>query len=261
VTVRTVLVTGANRGLGRETARQLGGRGFRVIGTARTDRDLETMKQALRTDDGEADARSLDVSSGASISALASGIVRDSVRLDVLVNNAGIALDGFDARVAQRTLDVNFFGVMGLTDRLAPSILDGGSIVMVSSGLGELACVSPALRKRFLAPELTRAELVAMMRGFVADVENGRHVAAGWPSSAYRVSKVGLNALTRLLAWELRGRRIRVNAVCPGWVRTDLGGAGADRSVEDGASSIVATSALDGGPTGGFFRDGEPIDW
>jgi NAD(P)-dependent dehydrogenase (short-subunit alcohol dehydrogenase family) len=92
-------------------------------------------------------------------------------------------------------------------------------------------------------------------------VERGRHSRSGWPSSAYRVSKVSLNALVRILARELGPRRIRVNAVCPGWVRTDMGGAGATRSVEKGAASIVWAAALEDGPTGGFFRDGQPIPW
>jgi carbonyl reductase 1 len=123
------------------------------------------------------------------------------------------------------------------------------------------SCLAPALRERLFSPELTRDDLVQLVRTFVADVESGRHTAAGWPSSAYRVSKVGLNALTRVLARELAPRRIRVNAVCPGWVRTDMAGAGATRSVEAGAASIVWAAAREDGPTGGFFRDGRPIPW
>jgi carbonyl reductase 1 len=92
-------------------------------------------------------------------------------------------------------------------------------------------------------------------------VEKGHHVADGWPSSAYRVSKASLNAWVRLLARELAPRRIRINAACPGWVRTDMGGRGASRSVEKGAASILWAAALKGEPTGGFFRDGGRIDW
>jgi NAD(P)-dependent dehydrogenase (short-subunit alcohol dehydrogenase family) len=99
------------------------------------------------------------------------------------------------------------------------------------------------------------------MRSFVSAVEQGRHALEGWPSSTYRVSKVGLNALTRILARDLEPRGIRVNAVCPGWVRTRMGGAGAPRAVEKGAASIVSTTIREDGPTGGFFRDGTPIDW
>lgn len=249
---RTALVTGASRGLGLETCRQLARRGLRVILTSRSGKAVRGV---------EAEARRLDVIDPASVVALAAELEREGIALDVLVNNAGIALDGFDADVARRTLETNFFGAMRVTDALLSRIPDGGNIVMVSSGMGELSCVSPALRERLSDPHLSRDALVALMASFVRDVEHGRHAKAGWPSSAYRVSKVGLNALTRVLARELGPRRIRVNAVCPGWVRTDMGGPGASRSVEDGAASIVWAAVLEDGPTGGFFRDGEPISW
>jgi NAD(P)-dependent dehydrogenase (short-subunit alcohol dehydrogenase family) len=205
--------------------------------------------------------RRLDVADSQSISALAEQLRREGRPLDVLVNNAGIAMDGFNAEVARRTLEVNFFGPLHVTDALLPRLSDGGTIVMVSSGVGELSGLAPALREKFTDPRLRREDLIELMRSFIRDVERGRHSAAGWPSSAYRVSKVGLNALVRILARELAKRRIRVNAVCPGWVRTDMGGRHAQRTVEEGAASIVwAAEAVDG-PTGGFFRDGKPIPW
>jgi NAD(P)-dependent dehydrogenase (short-subunit alcohol dehydrogenase family) len=159
---------------------------------------------------------------------------------------------------------VNFFGAINVTDALLPNLRDGASVVMVSSGMGELSAVSPALRSRLLDPALTREELVALLRAFPADVEAGRHQRVGWPSSAYSVSKVGLNALVRVLAPALAARKIRVNAVCPGWVRTDMGGRSAPRGVAQGAASIVWGATLEGTPgepTGGFFRDGRPIAW
>ena len=245
MSARVALVTGASRGLGLEVGRQLTERGLRVIFTSRS----------VAHEDAE--HRPLDVSDPASVRALADALGTD---LDVLVNNAGIALRGFNAEVARRTLDVNFFGALRVTDALLPRIRDGGTIVMVSSGMGEVSALAPRLRQRVLSPSLTKNELVELVQSFVQDVERGQHEAAGWPSSAYRVSKVALNALTRILARELAPRRIRVNAVCPGWVRTDMGGSGASRSVEVGARSIV-WAALADGPTGGFFRDGRAIDW
>ncbi|HYX92125.1 MAG TPA: SDR family oxidoreductase [Myxococcaceae bacterium] len=257
---RTALVTGGNRGLGRETCRQLARGGFRVLLTGRTEAG-ELAARQLAAEGLDVQYRRLDVVDRSNIAEFADQLRREAIPLYALVNNAGIALDGFNATVARRTLEVNFFGALHVTEALLSRISDGGNIVMVSSGIGELSGLAPALRERFMDPQLGREGLLELMRSFIRDVESGRHAAAGWPSSAYRVSKVGLNALTRILARELAKRRIRVNAVCPGWVRTDMGGRHAQRTVEEGAASIVWAAALDDGPSGGFFRDGKPIPW
>jgi NAD(P)-dependent dehydrogenase (short-subunit alcohol dehydrogenase family) len=260
----TALVTGANRGLGLETGRQLAARGFPVLLTSRDAHAGEAAAARLAAHGAPVSHRTLDVTDAASVGRLGDELARAGTRVGVLVNNAGISMKGFDADVARGTLDVNFFGALRVTDAVLPSIPDGGNIVMVSSGMGELSAVSPALRARFLDPGLGRDGLVELMRSFVRDVERGRHAEAGWPSSAYRVSKAGLNTLARLLARELAPRRIRVNAVCPGWVRTDMGGPGASRPVDKGAASIVWAATLADGPaspTGGFFRDGRAIEW
>jgi NAD(P)-dependent dehydrogenase (short-subunit alcohol dehydrogenase family) len=204
----------------------------------------------------------LDVTEDESVAALAERLAARGEALDVLVNNAGISLRGFDASVAERTVAVNFMGALRVTDMLGPAIRDGGRIVMVSSGMGEVSALSPELRKRFMASNLDRATLVGLVQEFVRDVALGRHAERGWPTSAYRVSKAGLNALARVLAAELAPRHIKVNAVCPGWVRTAMGGSGAPRSLEQGAESITWAALLGpDGPTGGFFRDGQRIAW
>ncbi|HET7718200.1 MAG TPA: SDR family NAD(P)-dependent oxidoreductase [Bauldia sp.] len=257
VSARTALVTGGNRGLGLETGRQLIREGYRVVLTARDRAGGEAAAKAIG-----AEFRALDVTEAESIAALAEGLHKDEMAVDVLVNNAAITLSGFDGEVARKTIDANYYGPMHVTHVLLPFIPDGGTIVMVSSGVGELSGFPPAIRNAFLAPDLTEADLSRHMESFVDAVARGRYRQAGWPGSAYRVSKAGLNALTRILARDLAPRRIKVNAVCPGWVRTRMGGSSAPRSVSEGARSIVWAATLrSDGPTGGFFRDGRKIQW
>lgn len=254
------LVTGANRGLGLETSRQLREQGFRVILTSR--REKEGVEAATRLDPEAVDVvhHYLDVTDRRSIAALAQDLPRIAPRLDVLVNNAGIATEGSDVEAARHTIAVNYVGPREVTDALSPFLPRNGGVVMVSSGMGELSYLGRDLRPKFMEPTLTRASLDSLVSSFLQDVQNGTRRKAGWPS-AYSVSKVALNALTRILARELSSREIRVNAVCPGWVRTDMGGRGAPRSVQVGGRSIVFAATLSGEVTGGFFRDGKPIPW
>ena len=209
---------------------------------------------------GTVQAAQLDVTDDASVRAFAEQATASFGPLHALVNNAGISMKGFDVEVVRGTLGVNFFGPLRVTLALAPLVVDDGNVVMVSSEMADLAAYSPAIRARFLDEALTVEGLIALVGEFERDVSQGVHEARGWPSSAYRVSKAALNALTRILARQ--SARVHVNAVCPGWVKTDMGGAGASRTVEQGARGIVWAASLDaGGPHGGFFRDGKPISW
>lgn len=247
-TAVVAVVTGANRGIGEAVADELRERGCRVVPTSREPRQGFVTLDVTRADQIEALARQLAGEGGA----------------DVLVNNAGTSLEGFDEQVVRRTLGANFLGAMRVTDALLPVMRPGGRIVMVSSGLGSLSGVSADLRARFEDPGLTRAALLALVEEFPRDVAAGVHERHGWPSNAYRVSKIAMNALTRVLARELAGdpRRILVNATDPGWVRTRMGGRSAPRSVEHGARTPVWLALLpEGGPTGGFFRDEQPVPW
>jgi NAD(P)-dependent dehydrogenase (short-subunit alcohol dehydrogenase family) len=230
VGIGIALVTGANRGLGFEVVRQLAQRGFTtVLGS----RDLEKGRAAAEALDGlEVDPRRLDVADADSVRELASGLQDDYGRLDVLVNNAAILYDtwesGLDADldVVHEALETNLFGAWRTAQACLPLLRRSqhGRVVNVSSGSGSIS-----------------------------------DMGAGSP--AYSVSKAALNALTRILAAELRRDGILVNAVCPGWVATDMGGPGG-RSVEQGAGSIMWGVLLpDDGPTGGFFRDGRQLDW
>lgn len=260
---RTAIVTGGNRGLGLETCRQLAAAGWRVVLASRDARKGQAAAKRLG-DSGVVESAQLDVGDAASVRAFAERARTEWPRVDALVNNAGMSMKGFDGDVARTTVDVNTFGAMRVTDALLPLVPEDGAVVMVSSGMGEVSCLSPELRARFLAPDLSREELTRLLEQFVRDVAEGRHAARGWPSSAYSVSKVGMNAYVRVLARDLlaAGRHVHVNAVSPGWVKTDMGGRGAPRSVEEGASGIVWAATLPpDGPTGGFFVDAHAVAW
>jgi NAD(P)-dependent dehydrogenase (short-subunit alcohol dehydrogenase family) len=248
------LVTGANRGLGFETAKQLLARGWSVLVGAR---DRNSGEAAARALGKGARFVALDVTDRESVTALSKQL---DAPLSALVNNAGSSFDGFDESVARRTLEVNYRGPLRVTDSLAGTLALGANVVMVSSAMGELSRFSPELRRRLLDDALGRAELAAFVTEFVERAGSGE--LGGFPRNAYSVSKAALNAFTRIAARELEPRGVRVNAICPGWVRTRMGGNGAPRSLEQGASGIVWAATLgEGGPSGGFFRDGRAIDW
>jgi len=228
---RVVLVTGANRGIGRELARQLALRGDAVVLTAR---DLAKAERAAAALPGQERvlARRLNVTDPASIEQVAADLDRLYGRLDVLVNNGAIHYDTWqrastaDLQVVREALEVNLLGAWQTSLILLPLLRRSrhGRIVNVSSEAGSLASMD-----------------------------------GGTPG--YNVSKAALNALTRMLARELRRDRILVNAVCPGWVATDMGGPGG-RPVAEGAGSVLwAVDLPDDGPTGGFYRDGHPVPW
>lgn len=223
---RTAIVTGANRGIGLETARQLAAAGLRVIAAARDPASGETAARSVG-----AEYAQLDVSDEASRLAFRDWTAEHAPQVDVLVNNAGIyqETDGkgleADLNTLRSTLEVNTLGPLRLVQLLAPLLATGAQIINVSSGMGQLS-------------------------------------EMGGGSPAYRISKTALNAVTRILAAELSGRGVAVNSVCPGWVRTDMGGPSATRPVEKGAETIVWLALQGpGGPSGGFFRDREPIPW
>jgi NAD(P)-dependent dehydrogenase (short-subunit alcohol dehydrogenase family) len=227
------LVTGANRGIGNEVARQLAGLGYEVLLSARDGAKANAAAEEIKeSTEGVVRALTLDVADVAGIERAAGWVGSEVGRLDVLVNNAGVGTDfgvsgtdpDFDA--VQRALDTNFFGAYRLTVALLGLLRESEHprIVNVSSGMGGVA-------------------------------EMG-----GW-SPGYRVSKAALNAMTRILSTELKDEGILVNSACPGFVNTDMGGPmGAKKPVEDGAKGIVWLATLsDDGPTGGFFRDGKPV--
>jgi NAD(P)-dependent dehydrogenase (short-subunit alcohol dehydrogenase family) len=226
------LVTGANRGIGAEVARQLHDRGCTVIVGSR---DLGRGQQvAGRIDPAgqTAYALGLDVTDPGSISAAADAIGARHQRLDVLVNNAAIHYDtwqqaaGADLDVVGEALDTNLLGAWRVTLAVLP------------------------LLRRSPHPRIVN---VSSESGSISEMTGG--------TPAYSVSKAALNALTRLLAGELRDTGILVNAICPGWTATDMGGWGG-RPVAAGAASVTWAALLpDDGPTGGFYRGGQSLPW
>jgi len=230
---RIALVTGGNRGIGLEICRQLAKAGIRVLlGSRDAAKGVAAEKEMLAAGLG-VEARELDVADDESIKQCMSWIRSDLGRLDILVNNAGIMVEENDAdpeqeiKIVRDTMQTNVYGPL-LLSRLAIPIMKSrryGRIVNLSSGMGSLA---------------------DMGAGYIA----------------YRMSKAGINVVTRVLAAETQGMGILVNSVDPGWVQTDMGGRGASRTVYKGAETPIWLATVpEGGPTGGFFRDRKAVPW
>ena len=215
----TVLVTGAGRGLGREVGRRLAARGFTVLAGLRRPEPIPGLETLP-----------LDVADEASVREAAALVRARHGRLDALVNNAGILLDGegglldLPLDTLRRTLETNTLGPLRTAQAFAPLMCKGGRIVNVSSGGGQLS-----------APSI-------------------------W-APAYCIAKTALNAVTVQLAIDGRREGVAVNSICPGWVRTDMGGENAPRDVAEAADTPVWLALDAKGPTGGFFSDRRKIDW
>ena len=229
---RVALVTGANRGIGFEICRQLGQRGYVVVLGSRDRERGEVAAARLRSEGLDVVGCQLDVADGASVESAVERMRREHGRLYAVVNNAAILYDTW-----QRGVDANLDEVR---EAFETNVLGAWRVVQATL---------PLLR----ASSTARIVNVSSGAGALTDMGGG--------TPAYRTSKAALNALTRVLAAELRSDRILVNAICPGWVATDMGGAGG-RPVSEGAAGIVwAVELPDDGPTSGFFRDGRPIAW
>lgn len=225
---KIVLVTGANRGIGLETTKQMKALGYNVILTSRNAEDGQRIAHDLGLG-----YHQLDVTSAESIAALTAYMDAEYGQLDVLINNAGILHDRTDrilnipVEKIQAMFETNTLAPLNLIRALLPLIKKNGygRIVNVSSQLGSLANFSDY-------------------------------------TPAYRLTKLALNGITAMLADALKDGNILVNAVHPGWVKTDMGGAGAPLSLAEGAKNVIWAATLpDNGPTGGFFYEGKPMAW
>jgi NAD(P)-dependent dehydrogenase (short-subunit alcohol dehydrogenase family) len=234
---RFALVTGANRGIGFEIARQLAATGVRVVIGARDLAKGQVAASALAKEGLSAAAVALDVTREDGIQSAIREIERSHSPIDILVNNAAILIDGpggFSSSLfemaddtAQRTWETNVLGPARLIQAIVPGMRARGygRVVNLSSRAGQLA-----------------------------------HMGAGFP--AYRMSKAALNALTRIAAAEVGAGNVKINAMCPGWCRTDMGGPEASRDPADGAKTAVWLATLaETGPSGGFFHDQKEIPW
>jgi NAD(P)-dependent dehydrogenase (short-subunit alcohol dehydrogenase family) len=230
---KVALVTGANRGIGLAIAQGLSQLDVHVLVGARR---MEVAVAAIGSIEGQATPVVIDVCDPASISTLAHDLKRDGHHVDILVNNAGIAIDQWQSgltvspELVRETINTNFIGALLCAQAFIPDMQarGWGRVVNISSELGSLSPPSQ----------------FGMSLG-------------------YRASKAALNAMTKFLALEVaKTPAVKINAACPGWVRTNLGGPDAPRTVEEGADTAVWLASLpDDGPSGGLFRDREPYPW
>ncbi len=227
------VVTGGNRGIGFEVARQLAEKGVQVVLTSRdADKGLTAIEQ-LQQLNFPVEFHQLDVTDQASIETLKNDLQQKYQQIDILINNAGIFPTGMnnlsifdvDINTIKEAMDTNTYGPLQLIQALVPIMNNDARIINVSSGMGQLS-----------------------------------QMDSGYP--AYRMSKTGLNVITKLVAEELKeNTNISINAVCPGWVKTDMGGPRAPKSVTEGADTIIWLALMENPPTGGFFRDRQKIEW
>jgi len=237
---RVTVVTGANRGIGFEICRQLAEKGCQVVLTSRDEQKGKEACQKLEEQGLEVDYYQLDVTDTENVKKLVKFMQDKYGRCDVLINNAGIFPDSKDATgidwpsifdtdidVVRKAMETNVYGPMLLSQVIVPLMRKNkyGRIVNLSSGMGQLTDM------------------------------NGK-------CPGYRISKTAINALTRIMADELQDANILVNTMCPGWVKTDMGGSEATRELPEGADTAVWLSTLpDDGPRGGFFRDRKQLEW
>ena len=229
---RVAVVTGANRGIGFEICKELSNVGCHVVLTSRDEEQGRQAAAKLDTNKKNIIYHKLDVTNSKDIEILGSWLLKKYGRVDILINNAGVYLDegtsvfSVDENIVKKTIDINFYGAFNICRVLIPIMKKNGygRIVNISSGFGAMS----------------------EMAGYHA---------------AYRISKAALNALTLIMADELREWDIKVNAVCPGWVNTDMGGNMAPVSAEKAAKDIVHVALMHEGHTGSFFRYQKQIEW
>lgn len=286
-------MTGANKGIGLAIVRNLAlaypsssiksgpfliyltarsaSRGADAVAALNADPQLKAAK-ALAQDGGDTTIKfkTLDISDPSSIKSFASFLTSEHPEgVDVVVNNAGIAMDGFDSNVVRGTLETNYYGLLNASRALLPTIRDGGRMVNVTSSVGRLDKYSEEITTAFREAAKTSTDAVSdIMQRFQTASENGDAEkgvkAAGYPAAAYAVSKAGANAATMALAMEQKknGRGVLVNPCCPGFVNTDMTKGRGKKTVDEGAQTPVKLALGDiGGKSGEFWMHQEVAQW
>ncbi|KAF2470640.1 carbonyl reductase [Lindgomyces ingoldianus] len=284
---RVGVVTGANKGIGLAIVRQLAleypkspinngplliyltardrGRGEAAVKDLFEDAQLKKAK-ALSADGGLSDIRyySLDIADSKSISMFAAYLKQaHGGGVDFVINNAGIAMQGFDSNVVKTTLGVNYYGTLEACHALLPNIKPNGRLVNVASTVGRLNKYSDEVRDQFLSSK-TEEDVTRIMQTFASAVEAGKEKEAGFPSAAYATSKAGLIGATRALALaeKAKGCSVLINSCCPGYVKTDMTRGGGNKTPDQGARTPVMLAIEDiNDKTGLFWQNEEPLEW
>lgn len=240
-------------------------RGRQAIKDVQSDADFKRAK-VLAEDGGQTTVQyhQLDISDSSSIHAFGSFLKKEHPHgIDFVINNAGIAMNGFDGNVVKETLKCNYYGTLEATRIFLPLIKDGGRLVNVSSIVGELRKYPANLRSQFLAAD-TVDKMTSLMEQFKEAVKDGKEEEQGWPRAAYAVSKAGCTGMTKVIAIEekQKGSKTLINACCPGYVATDMSKGNGTKTPDQGAQTPVLLALGDiGQQTGLFWQEERPIEW
>ncbi|CAF9912748.1 MAG: hypothetical protein ALECFALPRED_008294 [Alectoria fallacina] len=284
---RIAAVTGANKGIGLAIVRNLAlqypssafnngplliylcardiGKGKEAVTTLEGDAQLKKAK-ALAQAGGLTTVKfhKVDINSG-SMSDFAGFLEKEHPEgIDMVINNAGIAMEGFNIDVVKQTLGCNYYGTLDISRALLPLIRPGGRLVNLASMVGHLNSKYSAEIRTAFAESKTVEDVTALMKAFTKAVEEGKENERGWPSMGYAVSKSGIVGMTRALALEEKekGSGVLVNSCCPGFVKTDMTRQRGQKTVDEGAQTPVLLACGDiGGTTGEFWQHEEVIEW
>lgn len=264
---RVVVVTGANTGIGFEIVKQLASKlpQDKIILCSRNqERGESALKELVDQGSKNVDLGILDIADAESIEKFAVFIQENYQKIDILVNNAGFAFKGNATESvyeqARKTIDINYYGTLHLTNRLKEYMVPQGRIINVSSTMGKTEYIqSDELVHKFTNPSLTVAELSELMEQYIEETKKGTHIESGWPKTTYSTSKNGVSALTRI--WAREWTDFQINACCPGWCRTNMAGDKAPKSAAEGAETPVWLATRDDIVTGKFWKEEKEDQW